>query len=337
MEAYLDYDKFKDYLGKYCREERQFAVFLYNYLKSHTDLQDEVVKCCLDLEDGIEGEIKDVYFEAALMRDYYHDADAENKKEFNKSLLNFCVGWLEKENEETPKLLTKRLIENFLTRLEDDNAQPSYNLGQKVAKAAMKDMFISTEEIKVLLEKKEMDIQHARAKASFDIASMMMNATLDLLVVYEVNEKTYVKALECKYESEEGRYEDIAGVKCRMQLFIQECVMSFLFGKRKKLVDGRDDTDGIEEHLPPYPGKSKNAIWYEEDTKEDTKWHKICDYVYRGILEQARESDDIFNTGVEMIQFRKPSDARKEKELRIKINHEIEIVDARAEKITNHK
>lgn len=75
------------------------------------------------------------------------------------------------------------------------------------------------------------DVPQLYEKACLDIARMMMNATPDLLVIYRIGGERYAKALECKYQSGQGTYEDVVGVGIKMQYFIQECVMSFLFGK----------------------------------------------------------------------------------------------------------
>lgn len=66
-----------------CREERQFALLLYNKLKSNNP----VIMDYLNLE----GEIVDAFFEATLMRDYWHS----DKVKFNELLkdyieINFC-------------------------------------------------------------------------------------------------------------------------------------------------------------------------------------------------------------------------------------------------------
>jgi hypothetical protein len=62
-----------------CREERQYALFLANCLKNNN----RVIKEKLSLNDN--DVIKEVFYEATLMRDYWHC----NKKEFNKKLREF--------------------------------------------------------------------------------------------------------------------------------------------------------------------------------------------------------------------------------------------------------
>lgn len=75
-----------DYLRRenpICREERQFALFLFNRLKENN----RKIMNYLD----IQGEIVDVFFEVTLMRDYWHT----DKVCFNQLLkdyieVNFC-------------------------------------------------------------------------------------------------------------------------------------------------------------------------------------------------------------------------------------------------------
>ncbi|MCH5267495.1 MAG: hypothetical protein J1E62_04040 [Lachnospiraceae bacterium] len=310
LECYLG--DLNDYLGTdnyYCREERQFAVFLYNYFyerkKAGAFEEDTVVNYCLNIEDEAKVKILDVYFETTFMRDYFYNAD--DKKRFNKELLKFCTGWMgEKCKEEKYEEYKEgKWVNKFLkeTKLGES---PYYNLGQSVAKNKINIFFSSLGSIHDRLknngEFSKDEQKKIQEKVCIDIARMMMNATPDIVVVYEVDGHAYVKALECKYTSEEGKYKDVAGSEYPMQLFIQECVMSFCFGKRKKSDGSKDDDkDGIEGNLPKCPTK---GIW--GDKKENNnRWKEICYSVYKGILTQTREPKEngIINTGVEMITF----------------------------------
>lgn len=81
-----------DYLRRktpICREERQFALFLFNRLKEN----DREIIDYLD----IPGKIVDVYFEVALMRDYWNS----DKKSFNEKLKYYIDKKFYLESEES--------------------------------------------------------------------------------------------------------------------------------------------------------------------------------------------------------------------------------------------
>lgn len=333
MEAYLDYNKLSKYLGidLYCKEERQFAVFLYNVFlekkrrKKEVDKNiDNIVKYCLDVgeEEYKRLVITDVYFEATLMRDYFANCKSpEEKIAFNEELLKFCLG-----EEDSGKVISK-LKKDCLTR----------NLGQKEAKNSIKNLYPDLEnKLKsAIVKSKTVDdlslFKEIREKSCLDIASMMMNATPDILVLYQIaGEKIYyAKALECKYKSYEGPYKDVAGAKYAMQLFLQECIMGFCFGNGKKLnkID-KNHKDVIETHIPRFPKNS--AIWGDAHCKKLKKskeeypkydlWKQICEDVYKEILSRRRESKNVINAGVDMIKFSKVGNNKK-----VEINDKVSI------------
>lgn len=282
----------------YCREERQFAALLYSIFlaeKKKKHINDAIVKKCLGVENKCEHfVITDVYFEATLMRDYFAICKTPDEKiYFNEELLKYCL-----VKEDSDKVISELKKENCLTR----------NLGQKEAKSNIKKVINKLcpdleNKLKVAIVKsKTVDdsllFKHIREKSCLDIASMMMNATPDILVIYkDEKENIYAKALECKYTSDEGRYHDVAGAEYPMQLFIQECIMGFCFGVKEK----RNASDGhqeIDAHIPQFPENSK--IW--KDKKE--LWEDICQKVYKDILNNNdRMCKQVINTGVELIRF----------------------------------
>lgn len=303
MEAYLNKNELKKYLegesGPYCREERQFAVFLYYiFLKEKWNKGDsktkEIVQRCLYPKNKERKDIKiiDVYFEAALMRDYY-----EKNNNFNEMLLKFCLGWLGKE------------VETLCKKTK------GCNLGAKKAKSIIQSYLDldNTKVVEIIENEDSEKYNDIKEKACLDIARMMMNATPDILVIYkekgEEETATKAKALECKYESDEGTYKDVAGAEYKMQLFIQECIMCFLFGK--------DGTDRWKRHIPQRPKSSK--VWGKKKDKPNDKWEEICGKVYKEILNQEwgteelrsieesgsiEKSGSIKNAGVELIRFK---------------------------------
>lgn len=325
---------------EYCREERQFAVFLYNVFwesrkKEITTLDsnhEKIIRECLNFYENSECTIEDVYFEATLMRDYF--AICQDKADFNKKLLAFCFGWWNSSSNSV-----KSFVEQIIDELDEVDTSHKFctrNLGQKEAKKAISDIY--TEYLKTLKEKKEVSneiIEGMQKKASLEIARMMMNATPDILVKYRIGESTtYVKALECKLTSEEGRYEDVAGVKCKMQLFIQDCIMHFCFGKGEGQC-----------HIPSKP--SGRSIWKSINTvkikdvddaheilNEEGLWEIICGRVYRGILKQGRKSVKLINMGAEMIQLEK---VKSDDEPIIKIDENINLRVKRNDKLPTEK
>lgn len=326
MEAYLgEKNKLENYLkGElYCREERQFAALLYSVFlrkkrngKAKINKKAEgIIKDCLGISNE-EYKIKDVYFEATLMRDYFCKG---KKDEFNRRLLEFCMagdGGLKEKDIEQPK------TENGT----------SYNLGQKGAKQNigkedisewLRDYIpkvISGEQ--TISEGDQMMIQKAKEKSLLDIAGMMMNATPDILVIYEKGGSTYAKALECKYTSDEGPYKDVAGVERKMQYFIQECIMLFLFG-------GKPDKP-VDYHYPPCP---QRGIWRtnensEEKNRKKNVWKEIFLKMYKNIMEQEYAVGKIINAGVEVIRFVKSTGEgnKKQKEIKIEIKDLLDII-----------
>lgn len=323
--AYLKYAKdnekdkndLESYLSEYCREERQFAVYLYNYFekfKGRADAnKDEIIQKYLGIKEDEEITIMDVFFEATLMRDYFE----ENRKSFNEALLEFCLGWLRKDSyynkntKEGEDSKISDLIEKLMKVLEISNKKSSRNLGQGEAKKKIRAV-ISYDDIvdkikNAVNKNKEVDedvIQNAKVIVCCEIASMMMNAVPDILVVYKKNDNIYAKALECKYKSDEGTYKDIAGAQYKMQLFIQECIMHFCFGKSVS-------TEDIKKHIPDkYPKTWKNK----------KLWEQIYLNTCNGILCRDREPSDVINAGVAMIKFGKSEGTPEDKWIHMRDN-----------------
>ena len=313
MEAYLNEKKLEDYLGRklVCREERQFALFLYlAFLEKKKGNLDpwitELVKFCLE-EKEQDPIIEEVYYEATLMRDYFAGCkkrSGSEAEEFNRGLLHFCLDFLPCGKERADKCI-EELTENCGGRMD-------CHLGTKKVKDAIKKRYPN---IKAIMKNETEDVPQLYEKACLDIARMMMNATPDLLVIYRIGGERYAKALECKYQSGQGTYEDVLGVGIKMQYFIQECVMSFLFGKNDLF---RKNKEIIEEKLPKKPKKA--TLWCDENgstTRRDMFWENV----YKGILNQETVSEGIRNKGVSEIKF---FDKVEEKSKRIDIRELLE-------------
>lgn len=299
--AYFDKALLDRYLGKdlYCREEQQFAVFLYHMLleakRSGKAVTNEKIKECLRIGEDREGDIiiKDVFFEATIMRDFFEE-DRKKDKDFNKQLLEYCLGGAFEENEKINQL--NMLTEFLKNRNGLDIA--SCNLGQNEVRKMIKKLYDSGRLETAIHSRnssydEEQMIQEAKVRTCLEIASMMMNAVPDILVIYEKRgkegKKMYAKALECKYTSDEGTYRDILGTRKIKQLFIQKCIMHFCFGKYK----GGDE----EKYSSDFPAKSK--AW----GGNSNLWEKTCGCIYDKILEQERQSKGVLNAGAEIIRF----------------------------------
>lgn len=304
--------KFLNQRGSICREERQFALFLYLvFLKKkrkeinsrNEEYINEIVNKCLCLETAQEVDIIDVYYEATLMRDYW--ASSENgkgtvsKDEFNRKVLHFCLDFqigAEKAAEVIDKLLCNNpdLISQYL--------------GQKGWKKTINSAYY---DVKHLIEKDNItdeEKHRVKIKAGLDIAGMMMNAIPDILVIYKLNDKLCAKALECKNNKlREGKYRDVMGIKNKMQLFIQECIMNFCFG-------GMSD---YQRHIPNFP---KSPVWKEYEKL----WEETCQEVYEGILGQNIKAGPIKNCGVEIIRFIDKAECNGEGEILVDLEKLLE-------------
>ncbi len=288
----------KNFLSKddsICREERQFALFLYLvFLKKkrketggkNGEYIDQTVRKCLELEDTQDVEIIDVYYEASLMRDYwkyFQNNKNGEESEFNEKVLHFCLDFqlgAVKAKEEIDRLLSNQ-----------PKLRSSY-IGQTFWQGAVKEAY-GNEVSKLMKENSDSitdeEKQQIGIKAGLDIAKMMMNATPDILVVYNLDGRLYAKALECKYQSKEGKYQDVAGAKNRMQLFIQQCIMCFCFGTNGHMNEQK-------RHMP-------NPLNSPEWKNKENLWEETCNRVYQGILDQEMETGDIKNGGVQLIRF----------------------------------
>lgn len=324
---YFNQKLLAEYLGNrpYCREERQFSVFLYYIFleekKRGKAVTNEIVKKCLRSEDSEESEIivKDVFFEAAIMRDFF-EQDRKKDQLFNARLLEFCLRGAYKGDAPEKQKIMELLTEKLSERTGKTDLRSS-NLGQKEVRAMIKSLY-DMEDLKKIIQDKTQRydmkiIQNAKVRTCLDIASMMMNAVPDILVIFEKkdaegNKTAYAKALECKYTSGEGAYEDILGAKNIRQLYIQNCIMRFCFGFGKDKKAGKRYVNG-------FPARSK--IWAGNDETVQRIWGKTCGEVYNKILAplapseeaQFQETGDVQNAGVEMIRFLGPANESKKK------------------------
>lgn len=201
----------KDYLWgdePICREERQYALFMYNRLRDligkeievnrHSDSKpdywlehginsdEEFLKIC-----GLEGtvKIKEVFYEVTFMRDffkYYKAMDAKNHiyaKSFNRNLIDYV----------------------------NRGGQEDFNDWQE---------YLTTNLGKAPIAKDEL-VLHKRVRN-------MMNSKPDIGILYEKNNVCYMKFIECKYLSSQGKQngEPQHVIQNNILEFLCECVFA---------------------------------------------------------------------------------------------------------------
>lgn len=242
-------EAFKYFNDVRCREERQYALFLYNELFSNQDIQNK----CLNPDYNPDSEdnkkeyvIIDVYYEFAYMRDKFSSLEKkeinEDRITFNKKLLEYCSSQLNISVD----------MDEIKEVIGEDRFH--YNLGR---------ISINT-------------ISKNDHKKVIHMARCMMNAKLDILVVYRENGKTviHIKSLECKYESGEDKY----GCPEFTQTYIQYNICNFIKNNEKIIVDGNiiaEETKYEVEKSEIVYFKKKNQPEYRYVSAEDlTTFHK---------------------------------------------------------------
>ncbi len=168
-----------------CREERQYAVFLYNVLRKYSDARKRKEQT-QDIKDIFTAchipecaSIEYVFYEAAFMRDFFERsrklALSEN---FNTKLIQYVYGQKHKESENIVEYSGKE-----------------YNLGHNTID--FKELLINGKNI----QDNEKDWLKYRIK-------WMMNAKPDIAVIYHTVEDNlkFLLFIECKFESKESLY-----------------------------------------------------------------------------------------------------------------------------------
>lgn len=156
-----------------CREERQYAVFLYDILRKYKKFTqregkehvEKIFEACGLKDDKIE--IENVFYEATFMRDFF----AKIRKDGNDSFNSKLIGYLYKENPDTIKSwgIKERNLGRWLADCND------------------------------ALKEKAPEIDSKKLQ-------YMMNAKPDIAVIYEKDEQKELLFLECKFESDESYY-----------------------------------------------------------------------------------------------------------------------------------
>lgn len=204
--------------GAFCREERQYALFLYNGLC----FDQEVAKAIL----GEGATVKNVFYEATLMRDLFC---ADRKRRLLEYEESACLHQLEAGDKEVAKKLDtpddedkeKRLYKNKTAKgkeLGDTFNEKLVNFLLKKYEKGMKYEPIDKEDCEFYInrnlgtnsfsELKKDELPEPIARIA-EVAKTMMNAKPDIAVLYEQGTETKLIFLECKYCSKESTYEAI--------------------------------------------------------------------------------------------------------------------------------
>ena len=217
-----------------CREERQFALFLYNKLDSLKNCPDniltkekELLKVC-GLELAIE--IKQVAFEAAYLRDLKYTA-REQDKNLNTQNKKVKENGLELEfnNIICKAVLASDVMKDLRKTIENSSFYSEF----RQYKFESKECDYCWLSIKNEEESKVCGIFLRYIRA-------LMHVKPDIAVVYKIDktEKEYIKFLECKYMASEGKYDFetkgddlLSNFKHLLQTDLQIMVLNILCGE----------------------------------------------------------------------------------------------------------
>ena len=236
-------DDFLNENGGLCREERQYALFLYNRLCREDK---DIIKKILPKEEEVK--IKNVFYEATLMRDFFcadrkcrllKNYDKEKCWELSDQLIkNKLDNKVKNEDGSYEKMKYKDVevtlekqgdsfnekLVRFLVKKYNDNNNPIKQCEFYINRNFGTNKFSKKKDDKV--------------NVIASVAKAMMNAKPDIAVWYEYMEnKTKLLFLECKYCSDESSYEDIMecleklgekDTNSKGQIAIQKLICEFL-------------------------------------------------------------------------------------------------------------
>ncbi|MCM1257100.1 MAG: hypothetical protein NC307_04525 [Roseburia sp.] len=251
-----------------CREERQYAVFLYNILQKYRDPDSrkgktkvqEIFQAC-----GLEGNVvvEHVFYEATFMRDFFErdrrlrlsnesewpeklknkkftpsKGNVLSEKSFNEELIRYVWKWGKEDEKDGDEI-------------EMEYAKLEHNLGQE----KIGDDKLSINGKEVPETKKKWILYRVR---------WMMNAKPDIAVIYRTSDgQNYLLFLECKFNFGESSYsyEDETGKQVMKQSEIQWRVADFL----------KQYLGGIEVANCKKEKRSQLVKFVRKDKKEDNE------------------------------------------------------------------
>ncbi len=187
-----------------CREERQYALFLYNILcrygsaKMRKSLKNEkktkiehIFQVCR-LKNA--EKIGQVFYEASFTRDFFYRSKTANNGNFNDALIHYI--YKEIMGCDGPIKYVGKVNNLGHNQLEREDLSPKIQDGQ---------------------------FEKLRFKAK-----CMMNVKPDIAVLYEENGRRYFLFLECKFETKEKPYKDKKTAMKLSQREVQWMVADFL-------------------------------------------------------------------------------------------------------------
>lgn len=210
-----------------CREERQYAVFLYDILRKYKNsgcregAVGRIFEAC-----GLGGaEIVDVFYEPTFMRDFYERKRRMvigNALELNGTELEKM---LKKKSKSTPKNLTPtqinkirredcfnyQLINYLHPNLNNISNEKLWKIEKNNLGGLPKDCKEGTAKRKIKNEVEEVIremIGETEVQSILNLIRQMMNAKSDIAVVYEKNKQRYLIFLECKLEYNDTSYDE---------------------------------------------------------------------------------------------------------------------------------
>lgn len=254
--AYKNIDHYISDEYSVCREERQYVLYLYNILyqwksrKCPPKLEPEknIVKLCGLMESD---ELLDVFYEVTFMRDFFwrdrcctYADNLENtllnkkcnmkkgknpyekdwEKRFNYLLLKYVLG--QNSCLDADKILNC-ICEQDRQYVEKGNCDSilDLNLGGGIGQSQIGIIFKDIQERKDLFGFEKEGDKNA-ANVLHDIQEelkIMMNVKPDIAVIFKRGTDTYLRFLECKFESWEKCYR-----KGKSQTMMQDRIAKFL-------------------------------------------------------------------------------------------------------------
>lgn len=210
-----------------CREERQYAVFLYNILRKYRtpesrekegdETTDKVKKIFDACQIPTDATIEFVFYEATFMRDFFErnrrfilcdDKDKRHKKTLQKT---FKPSLYEVDEDKRSESFNNKLIKYVHRHIDKDKNTPIEYRGEErnLGHNKIKECGLSSE-------------------GKF-IVKCMMNAIPDIAVIYFKNNQKSFLFLECKFESREDFYKSKnQEIPSKSQRKIQGMIADFL-------------------------------------------------------------------------------------------------------------
>ena len=198
-----------------CREERQYALFLYNRLLNMVDkkfetlsIDDQHLFRKIFNQNKKNIKILRVYYEVSFLRDFFKKGNLELKDylNFNKKLYDYVLSIFYDDKE---KHSLSKLFESIIQYHQNlPNFNDEY---EKYLPSKNSDIFNSLKSFLPLSYRNygsitKKDVNNIKDIPSFVIKLMqtMMNSKPDIGIIYEIQRKKYLKFIECKYISREG-------------------------------------------------------------------------------------------------------------------------------------